>query len=361
MRARLGHCLLVGFTGLCVWVVAPVYAQRDPASRIEIDELRRWLRVVASDETQGRQIFTEGAAIASTYIADELRRAGVAPAGEGGTYFQQVRVLGVRNRGTSTVTVTVKGQSRTFRDGDGVRFARNQGVRRVVEGRAEFVGYGIEYAPLKQHDYAGRTVRDAVVLYLGGSPSSFGERENRVLTGRAREATDVQRAAAVIGPTSVQNQGGQAGNGGSGTAGAGGRSARPDFETAQRLDAPLAPRLTAEDALFEFVFRASGHDYADIKTRASRREPLPRVDLKDVRVRIDLQPDYEVVQTRLSRNVVAKVAGADPVHITTTWVSPRRPVVACPISGACAQACSGPRPGRVTSSSTAPMTTALAP
>ena len=128
------------------WLIAVVVlslplagsAQRGP--QFSQDEMKRWLTYLASDELEGRQVFTEGLGLAATYIADRLKESGVAPAGDNGSYFQTVKVLGMRTRSASRATVTVGGQSRTFVDGQGVTFPRNQGAKRTVSGRLEFVG-----------------------------------------------------------------------------------------------------------------------------------------------------------------------------------------------------------------------------
>jgi len=304
MPSRFGKCLLVTLVACCAWLVLPVYAQRAASDAITAADLRNWLSFIASDTTQGREIFTEGAGIASSYIADRLRTFDVEPAGENGTYFQTVKVLGVRNRGTSTVTVTVKGQSKTFKDGQGVRFQRNQGVKRVVTGEVEFVGYGLEFAPLNHHDYAGRDVTGKVAIYIGSGPQSFSDAQSVLVGNRAFEATTTHHAVGAIGPTLTPNNRQQPGDGG--------RGERPDFQTTQRLDTVRPPQMTADDEFMSFVFSASGYDYADLKARAERKESLPRVNLDAVRIRFDIEADYEVVQTRLSRNVVARVRGSDP-------------------------------------------------
>jgi len=95
MRARR---ILPVFALLCFMAVG-LGAQKAPAGgpkSIEPTELKEWLSYVASDELQGRQIYTEGLGLAAAYISDHLAEWGVKPAGEDGTYFQTVKVLGVR-------------------------------------------------------------------------------------------------------------------------------------------------------------------------------------------------------------------------------------------------------------------------
>jgi hypothetical protein len=79
----------------------------------------------------------------------------------------------------------------------------------------------------------------------------------------------------------------------------------------QRLDNKIPPQITATDAFFEFVFSAAGQNYADIKAKADKQEALPPIAL-DASITINVDADYTVVQTRLTRNVVGIVPGTDP-------------------------------------------------
>jgi hypothetical protein len=273
------------------------------ASAFAEADLREWLTYIASDDLQGRQAYTEGLGLAGAFLARRLEEWGVAPAGDNNTYFQVVRVLGIRARSRSSVTVTVKGQSRTFKDGEGVTFPRNQGGKQVVSGPAEFVGHGVSFAPIGHNDFARRNVAGKVVLYTGSKgPPGFSTVHSRVVNARGRTALETFGAAAAIGPaaapaaTPVPNPNAQ----------------RVDFQSAQRLDTPVPPQITAGDDFFAFVLSASGQDYGQLKAKAERQERLPDVALQGVSISIAVDADYDVVQTRLTRNVVGIVRGADP-------------------------------------------------
>jgi hypothetical protein len=276
--------------------------------------MKEWLTYIASDDLQGRQVFTEGLAFAGAYVADHLREWGVKPAGDNGTYFQTVKVLGVRSRSNSSVTLTVNGQSRTFKDGEGVTFPRNQGSKQDLSATLEFVGYGLSYSPLKYDDYSGREMKDKIAIYIGRRGPSFTATEDRLVNARARLAVETFHAAGAIGP-SAQNAGGRgnpppAAPGGGGRGG-GANNQRIDFTSTQRFDRPLPPQLTVGDDFYQFLFSAVGHDYAQLKERAAKQEVLPRIDLKGASVRINVDAEYDVVQTRLTRNVVGIVEGSD--------------------------------------------------
>src|SRR6266852_4977662 len=65
-------------------------------------ELKEWLSYIASDQLEGRQVYTEGLGLAASYIADHLKEWGIKPAGDDGSYFQVVKVLGVNVKRNSS-------------------------------------------------------------------------------------------------------------------------------------------------------------------------------------------------------------------------------------------------------------------
>ena len=296
---------IVTIVALLVVLPAAASAQRP---RLSTDEMKTWMAYLASDELEGRQVFTEGLGLAASYIADRLKESGVAPAGDDGTYFQTVKVLGLRTRGTSRVTVTVGGQTRTFVDGQGVTFPRNQGAKQTVSGRLEFVGYGQTFAPLKLDDYAGRDMKGKVAIYLGGAAPGMTAAHNRLTTARPRLATELG-AVGAVGPAPVPAAG--RGRGAGPAPAAAPNPQAVDFQTASGVDLPVPPQITAGEAFYDFVLAGSGHRYADLKALADKQQPLPRVDLKDASITFHIEAEYDVVQTRLTRNVVARVEGSD--------------------------------------------------
>jgi hypothetical protein len=312
---------------------APAYDGAGGAGSITPQELKEWLSYIASDELEGRQIFHEGLGLAASYIADHLREWGVKPGGDNGTYFQDVKVLGVTSHSHSSVTVTAGGQTRTFKDGEGVTFPKNQGGKQTVTGEAEFVGYGLSVPELNHDDYKGLDVKGKIVVYLGSQgPANFAGEQRRLLGARGRNAIEIEHAAAAIGPASRgfggRGRGANPAPPAATTAGAGARgaaaAAQPaagfrgrgslnlgDFQTVQRLDNNVPPQITASDEFFEFVFKAAGKDYDALKAKADRQEALEPVALDNVSITVNVDVDYEVVQTRLSRNVVGVVEGSD--------------------------------------------------
>ena len=337
------------FSALCGLLVAAFLtlqtsglAQSKPAGSagaqsITPAEVQEYLSYIASDELQGRQIFTEGLGLAGAYIADHLKEWGVKPGGEDGTYFQTVKVLGVNAKRNSSVTVTVNGQTKTFKDGEGVTFPANAGGKQTVTANAEFVGYGLSLPESGIDDYKGHSVKGKIAIYLGSrGPQNMPAGGNRLLGARARNAIELNHAVAAIGPAFAGGfgRGAAAPTPAPGTADArgatpaGGTPAAPqpqrgggggrgngslgDFTTVERLDKKIPPAITAGDDFFKFVFSAAGQNYDDIKANADKQDALPPIALGNVSITVNVDNDYDVVQTRLSRNIVGIVEGSDP-------------------------------------------------
>jgi hypothetical protein len=293
---------------------------------VKTQDLRQWLTYISSDELQGRAVFTAGYGLAVGYVADHLHSWGVKPAGDHGSYVQTVRVLGVKTNSHSSVTVTVNGQSRTFADGDAIRFPRNMGGKqKVTADRVVFAGYGLDAPGAGHTDFKGQDVKGATVVWLGNTgPKNLDQAlYRRALTGRARYATEQLGAVASIGPAAETGAGrGGRGNDASApaTSGRGAAVPAPDFTTVQRLDVPVAPTVSGKDAFFEFLFSAAPENFDDLKRKAAAQEPLPSFTLSGVTITFDVDAEYEIVRTQFAQNVVGIVEGSDP-RLKNTYVA----------------------------------------
>jgi hypothetical protein len=308
--------------------VAVATAATGGAGAIKSPDLREWLTYISSDELEGRAVFTTGFGLASAYISNHLQTWAVKPAGDRGSYLQTVRVLGVKTTSRSTVSVTVNGETRTFADGEAITFPRNMGgKRRFTIDRIEFAGYGLDAPGASHVDFRGKDVKGAAVVWLGANgpknidPGIF----RRVLNGRNRYATEQLGAAASIGPTAEGGSTGRAGRAAAAGAGpgepgraggAGGGRGAPlpaaDFTTVQRLDAPAPPNVSANDAFFAFLFSQAPVKYDELKRKASAQEELPSFRVPGATITFNIDADYQVVRTQLTKNIVGLIEGSDP-------------------------------------------------
>jgi hypothetical protein len=355
MRKALGHARSVAASWkrtvrtlivVAVTAAAVTLGAAGGSPSIRTQDLREWLTYIASDELEGRAVFSSGLGLASAYIADHLHAWGVKPAGDHGSYLQTVRVLGVKTTSHSSVTIEVNGESRTFADGAGITFPSNMGGKqRFTASRVEFAGYGVDAPGAGYADFRGKDVKGAVVVWLGANgPKGLDQAAyRRLLGGRGRYATEQLGARASIGPA-LGAQAGRAGaTGGAGRGETeGGRSAdagrgapsaatgrgfgrgaplpTPDFTTVQRLDTPQPPTVSAADAAFEFLFSGAPESYEALKRKAAGQEPLPWFTLSGVSITFNVEPEYQVVRTQLAHNVAGMVEGSDP-QLKRTFVA----------------------------------------
>src|ERR1041385_6614222 len=187
---------------LSMLLTVPAQNNKGGINSIQAEDMKEWLTYLSSDELEGRNTFSEGLGLAAAYIAEHLHAWGVKPGGDNGSYFQRVKVLGIKSDNHSTLTVEVNGQKRTFKDGEGISFPKDVGGKRsFTADQVEFLGYGLD-APLANHnDYAGKDVKGKVVVWLGArGPRGLDQQlYRRALGGRNHYATDQQHAVASIG------------------------------------------------------------------------------------------------------------------------------------------------------------------
>ncbi len=300
------------------------YAQISPA------DMKEWLSYLASDELQGRQMFTEGYGLAASYVADHLKTWSVKPIGDEGTYFQNVKLKGYKVTRSSSVTLNDK----TFKQGDHVTFGFNAGGKQTVTvGGVEFVGYG-QAADLEKRD-----LKDKLVVWMpnlappppgggrggrnvGGGPAAMLAKGAKAVLGFAPAAAPtqteqalaqaqdaLQKATAAVQQAQTELQG----RGGRGGAFAGGRGAPPpsDLTTVQRVDALVPPQFTGDETFFEALFAGAPVKFADLKAKALKGEPFGAAALT-AKLTIAIDNSYELVSEQFSRNVVGVIEGSDP-------------------------------------------------
>ena len=309
----------LGWAGLALFVtILPLAGAPDPGA-VRTEDLRDWLSYIASDELQGRAVFSAGLGLAAGYITDHLKTWGVKPGGDRGSYFQTVQVLGVKAASRSTVTVQIGDDSRTFADGDALVLQRDIGAkRRFTVERVEFAGYGLELPAANQRDLSGKDLRGAAVVWLGeGGPKTVDAQKYRLLLSqRSRDIVDRVQPAAVIGPELPLNGRRRANAAGAGQPGA----PLPDFTTVERLDKTPPPRVQAKDAFFEYLFSRAPLHYDELKRRVSARESIAPFRLDDVKLIFQVDVDYQVVRTQLTHNIVGIVEGVEP-NLKDTFVA----------------------------------------
>jgi Zn-dependent M28 family amino/carboxypeptidase len=156
--------------GLLVIAISPVLAQD---SGLSAERIREHTRFLASDLLEGRGTGTRGGDIATEYIATQLALAGAKPAGDNGTYFQKVPLVGIETQPGATLSAAAGGKGLDLRWGDEwVGASQTQLPETRFEGDAVFVGHGITAPEFKWDDFKGIDVTGKVLILFTNEPPS---------------------------------------------------------------------------------------------------------------------------------------------------------------------------------------------
>lgn len=174
--------IIAGF--LIVALVASANAQPSPyqppegaaqaLGAISEQSIMAHIRVLASDEFEGRAPGTRGDRLTQNYIAAQMELLGLKPGGDGGTYFQRVPILAQRTDAAARLKVSGKGGQLEFPFGsEFVAFTGTQEPEtRLENAELVFVGYGIEAPEQQWDDYKGADLKGKVLLMMNNDPST---------------------------------------------------------------------------------------------------------------------------------------------------------------------------------------------
>lgn len=160
--------LLRRLSFLVLFFAAGVCAQSEA---IQAGRIAAHTRFLASDLLEGRGVGARGGDLATEYLATQLALAGVKPAGDHGTYFQNFKLAGVQTTDAATLTVVRNGQSTDLRWlTDWVGSSEMQQAENRVEAEAIFVGHGIVAPEFQWNDYKGVDVKGKIVVLFTNEP-----------------------------------------------------------------------------------------------------------------------------------------------------------------------------------------------
>ena len=137
------------------------------------ENIRAHIRFLASDLLEGRGVGTRGGELATNYIASQLAIAGAKPAGDNGSYFQKVELVGVEPQTTAQLGAVKNGQSISF--AWSTEFTGNtmrQTARAEFDAEAVFVGHGITAPEFAWNDYKGVDLKGKVAVLFTNEPPS---------------------------------------------------------------------------------------------------------------------------------------------------------------------------------------------
>jgi len=181
---------------LALLFLLPVCAGLAQTSSADITaaDLRSHVRYLASDELEGRGSGTAGNRKAAEYIAAELKRYGVKPAGTDGNYFQPFSFVSAVKLGPGNALALESNTRAPQQLQPDIDF-RPLGFSSsgTVSGPLVFAGYGISAPDRNYDDYKGIDARGKVVLILRYGPDGDSPRSEFSRHTSLREKTRLAR------------------------------------------------------------------------------------------------------------------------------------------------------------------------
>ncbi len=316
-------CCTAGLGVLAACVAVAAAAQ--PGLKAGLDQIKaqgilEHIKVLASDEFEGRGPGTPGEDKAVAYITSQFQKLGLKPGNPDGTYVQAVPLAGFQARSV-TGSFECKGKSipLTFPT-DFVAVSRRLAQEVNVENsEVVFVGYGVVAPEYGWDDYKGLDVRGKTLVMLVNDPPVPDPKDPAALDpalfkGRAMtyygrwtykyEIASEKGAAAVV----LVHEAGPAGYPFEVVQGS---WSHENFDIAAPTTRETPQRVAVEGWIpiekAHALFAASGRDFEALKKSAARRDFRP--EPLDCRAKFAITTAIREVK---SRNVVARIEGADP-------------------------------------------------
>src|SRR5438045_365318 len=134
------------------------------------DGLLAHIKMLASDEFEGRAPGAKGEELSIKYITDQFKQIGLSPGNPDGTYFQEVPLAGIKTTPSASFAVGGKTTTLSYPDDYVASSARLQNEIKVENSDIVFVGYGIVAREYGWNDYKDVDVRGKTLLMLINDP-----------------------------------------------------------------------------------------------------------------------------------------------------------------------------------------------
>ncbi len=299
---------LIGLLGVCAALAAQTPGLIDP------ERISQTVKVLASDEFEGRAPGTPGETKTVEWLSSRFRELGLEPGGERGGWTQAVPLVRTQIGSPATLSIAIQGKERAFAQSRDIYVSTVRKVDRVSIEAAPmvFVGYGVTAPERQWDDYKQVDLRGKVAVYLINDPDFYaqpgepvaGKFGDRRMTYYGRWVYKYEEAArrGAIAALIVHDTPG-AGYGWSTVIAPAGENY--DIVVKNPTERVLLQGWL-EGAAASEVFKSAGHDLAALSVQARRADFKP-VELKNVHFAANLPVTSTLAE---SRNVLAKIPGS---------------------------------------------------
>jgi Zn-dependent M28 family amino/carboxypeptidase len=282
------------------------------------DGLLAHIKVLASDEFEGRAPGTKGEELSVKYITDQFKKIGLQPGNADGTYTQEVPLAGIKSEPRMSFVVGDKTIDLKYPDDFIASSARLQPEIKISNSEVVFVGYGIVAPEYAWDDYKNVDVRGKTLLMLIGDPpipdpKDPSKLDEKMFKGKAMtyygrwtykyEIAAQKGAAAAV----IIHQNESAGYPYSVVRTSWGKENYEIDSPNKNADAVEARSWITLDAAKKLL-TAGGQDFDALKKSAITKEFRPLAVL-DAKANIDIK---QQLRSFKSHNVIGKLEGSDP-------------------------------------------------
>lgn len=142
---------------------------QDTRLRVDGDQIKSYIEWMARDDMQGRKSLTDGFRKSADWAAENFRNWGLKPAGQDGTYFQEVPIERGFTYMTGMPELRIANLTFLMEEGDFSVHPSSTAATRI-NADIVFVGYGISAPDKGLDEYADMEVEGKIVLAFTGSP-----------------------------------------------------------------------------------------------------------------------------------------------------------------------------------------------
>jgi len=150
-------------------------AAQKAMNSIDAEKIRATVKYLADDSLMGRGTGQKGGDMAADWIAAQFKSYGLLPAGDEGTYFQEVNFYGITTDPAQTrfAFVPKSGPEIVLKFADDfMAMDQTHAQKSEIDAPIVFVGYGINAPEYKWDDYKGVDLKGKVLLMLVNEPPS---------------------------------------------------------------------------------------------------------------------------------------------------------------------------------------------